>query len=584
MSFLKHILPAFNDPSTRNEPPSPDQSNTQVASFDEQHPRLTLQSIRDVLYDAEDISDCYKPESGRSATHMIDEPDLDVSLDANTVEDVLRATRDFLDAEISSEQANVDTTPEFRFEKIVFHPKGNNLPEFSTAQELSDFGSASDLTIPVKNLGMLVDENMMNRIREGHGPRLFKPEDLIEGLRLEPRPGSNLEDLPYFAETYNELLDVLRAWNARVSTNSDAVHTREQLLGALEARCELIDDVEQGYQNDKMLEQQSIYLRQALHSYRPELNGFQDQDIVHQLIMVTANQGIANPDLDDQIRDRVIATLFREYRSKIFLGEEHSTRRDRLAAETERAKLQGDETELQELAKQRKQLDKESCNQASEEVRTILRTTRRHLWNMVLEDLQCLTEQQAGQKWAACSVKKAPASALVQNCIEKEASIHSMLQDWDLNIGNTLRIGTERLHKLNRLGSDSSNLAKKLAGLDVPKAERRATMERRRNDHRTPYIMMDVANQSSRLQGMSQRVVKHMEELDNSLECIVNALRASYRAHDTLLARIDEDDLFCLGETLYVVREPHEVEVEWDVRGGIEEDGAMADKESGPAK
>lgn len=64
----------------------------------------------------------------------------------------------------------------------------------------------------------------------------------------------------------------------------------------------------------------------------------------------------------------------------------------------------------------------------------------------------------------------------------------------------------------------------------------------------------------------------------------MSALRASYHAHDTLLARINEDDLFCLGETLYVVREPHEVEVEWDVRGGIEEDGAMADKESGPAK
>ncbi|KAJ4360330.1 uncharacterized protein N0V89_000892 [Didymosphaeria variabile] len=564
MSFLKHLLPASDELPKPQLTLNRHQPNTQLTSNAEPEPRVTFGQIRKALYDPDDENHPYDPGAKHRVTNVLIVPDSDISPDAITVEDVLRATRDFLAAEtLAQEQSRAASKPEFVFEKIICHPKGKDLPQFSTAYELRNVNHGSESTIPIRNLGMAVDLDMLKRIRAGKGPRPFKAEDLVERLRLEPRPCLSSEEFPYNEETYDELLTVLRTWNMHVGNNPSCTHTRQGLLDALKSRCRLIDEVEKGHQDENLLEQQTLCLRQTLHAYRPELKSFEDQNVIHQLIIMIANQGIAIPGLDNEMRDQAVEILFREYRSRLYLGTEHSARRDRLDAETERAKLQEDDTEVQELVKQRRQLDKESCNQASEEVRSAIRIARTCLCEKVLNGLQSLTEQQAGQKWAACSIAKAPASAIAQSCIEDGDAVEGMLPDWDID--HALKSVIERLHKMNRLGSDNARLVTKLAGLDVPKSERKAVMERRRNDARTPYIMMEVANQSSQLQGMSQRVLLRMDELDDTFDGVLDAGRASSHAHNTLLARVDEDDLYHSEEKSYLVKEPRAI-----VSGGQE--------------
>jgi hypothetical protein len=551
MSFLRQFLRASDGLSDPRATLDRDRPSPQFASNGQRELRVTLSKIRRALHDPEDSP--LSPQGQDQVDNVIIAPTIDISPNASTVEDILHATRKYLQGEILAEQARVDSTPEHLFEKITPHPKGNNLLQFSTAEELRSVFDGSNLTIPVRNLGMNVDKNMMERIRAGQGPRPFKTEDLVEMLRLEPRRSSGTDKAPCSEETYDELLAVLKAWNMRVGTNPDLEKQRQDLLDVLESRCQLINDIEKGHQNEKLLQQQCLHLRQALQTYRPELKEFEGQDIFSQLIVMIANQGITIPDLDDDVRDRTIETLFREFRSRIYLGEEHSVRRDRLEAETERAKLQEDDTEVEELAKERQQLDKQSCNEASEEVRTAIKIARKRLCDKVLEELQPLTEQQAGQKWRACSLAKAPASALAQNCIESENAMDNVLQDWVPNIDNASKNAINRLRKMNRLGSDNSSLVRKLAGLDVSKAERKAVIKRRRNDPRTPHIMMEVASQSAQLQGMSQRVLAGMDDLGNSLDCVLGAARASFNAHDTLLTRVDQDDPYCTAETSYVI-------------------------------
>ncbi|KAL5449887.1 hypothetical protein PMIN06_006736 [Paraphaeosphaeria minitans] len=193
---------------------------------------------------------------------------------------------------------------------------------------------------------------MMERIRAGLGPRPFAAEDMVERLRLEPRRCPGKDDQPYTEESYDELVTVLRAWNARVGTHRDLDRERENLIDAFEPRCLLIDRVEKGHQLKTLLEQQYLLLRETLRAYRPELETFEEQDVFNQLIAMIANQGIAIPDLDDEMRDRAIETLFREFRSSIHLGEVHSAKRDRIEAEVERATLQEDDTEVLELIKE----------------------------------------------------------------------------------------------------------------------------------------------------------------------------------------------------------------------------------------
>ncbi|KAL5397259.1 hypothetical protein PMIN03_011177 [Paraphaeosphaeria minitans] len=127
-----------------------------------------------------------------------------------------------------------------------------------------------------------------------------------------------------------------------------------------------------------------------------------------------------------------------------------------------------------------------------------------------------------------------------------------VVQNWLLDVDNALKLAIERLRKMNRLSSDNKSLVMKLAGLDVPKAERKAVLERRRNDRRTPHIMMEVANQSYQLPGMSQRVLEQLDDLDDSLHSVLDAAKSIFDAHDTLLARVDEDDPFYMAETSYV--------------------------------
>ncbi|KAL1598765.1 hypothetical protein SLS60_007907 [Paraconiothyrium brasiliense] len=581
MSFLKHLFPAFDVPPETQLALDRDRPNAQLASNGKWIPPLTFTRIRKALYDSDDEDRPCDPGVEQQVTNAVVGSDSDISPDAITVSDIFRATRDSLNAEISAqEQARVVFKPEFVFEKIICHPKRNDLPQFSTAQELSNVNDGNHLTIPIRSIGMTVDLDVLKRIRAGKGPRPFKAEDLVERLRLEPREGLASEECPYIEETYDELLAVLRTWNVHVGHTPDCTRTRQRLLDALISRCRLLDEVEQGHKDESILEQQGLRLRQTLHEYRPELKSFEDQDVIHQLIITIANRGIAIPDLDDEVRDRAVEILYREYRSRIYLSKEHSAWRDRLEAETERAKLQKDDTEVRELVKQRKQLDKESCNQASEEVRSAIRIARNCLSEKVLNGLQSLTEQQASQKWAGCSIAKAPASAIAQSCIENNDAVESMLQDWDID--HTLKSAIERLHKMKHVGSDNASLVKKLAGLDVPKGERKTVLERRRKDPRTPYIMMEVANQSSQLQGMSQRVLLRMDELDDSFECVLNAGRASSRAHNTLLARVDEDNPYYKEETSYVVKEPQAV-----VSGSqeaIKAEGAMVGEGGGFGK
>ncbi|KAF2442635.1 hypothetical protein P171DRAFT_486625 [Karstenula rhodostoma CBS 690.94] len=581
MAFFKQFLPTFDEPPDPRGPPPRNQPNIQLASNSDRGPRVTLSQLRLALYDPGDNP--FSPGAQDPAASLFRAPEFDISPNASTVEEILHATKDFLDGEILAEQERMRAKPEFLFEKVIPHAKGNDLPQFSTAEELRNANNGSDLTIPVRDLGMTVDKDMMERIRAGQGPRPFKAEDLVERLRLEPKKIPGTDNAPYTDETYNELLAVLRAWNARVGTYPDLDVERQDLLDTFESRCQLIDGVEKGYQNERLLEEQCLRMREALHAYRPELENFEDQNVFSQLIVMIANQGIAIPDLDDNIRDRAIETLFREFRSRIYLGEEHSARRDRINSESERAKLQEDDTEVLDLAEERKQLDKESCNEASEKVRTAIKIARKRLCDKVLEELQPLTEQQAGQRWTAYSLAKASTSVLAQSCIESKNAMDEVLQTRVLDIDNALKSAIDHLRKMNRLSSHNNSLVMKLAGLDVPKAERKATMERRRNDRRTPYIMMEVANQSSQLPGMSQCVLMQMDDMDGSLHCVLDAVRANFNAHDTLLARVDEDDPYFMAETSYVVKK-HQATVNGGRGQVVEAESAMGDVETAPGE
>lgn len=555
MSFFKQFLPDYDKPSKRVEPSKRTEPTRQVASSSKYGAPITLSRVREALWDPEDEDDPYNPGRNQHATHDAISPSLDISPNARTAEEILQDTRAWLHGEILQEQGSVDWTPEFKFERVVLHPKGNELPQFSSPDELKRVSNASDLLIPVKRRGMYVDRAMLDRIQAGLGPRPSRIEDLVERLRIEPKTHSASDDSPYVEETYAELLAILQSWNTRVGRIVHVAQERDELVDALEERCSLIHEIETGDQNDILLAEQYMRLHRALHAFRPELDGFQDQNVFNQLVITIANHGRTNPEIDTELQELVIKTLFREYRSRIYFSHEHVAKRFRGDAEIELARLQEDGTEGEELAERRRKLDKESCNQASEEVLRDIQIAQKRLYGKVLEEVQSLAEQQAGQKWLACSITRTPASILAQDCIDDESELGNILQDWDLNVDDAIKVAIHSLQRISRFEGDNRRQVRKLAGLDVPRAERKAVMERRRKDYRTPLIMKEIQNQNSQIQDFSRRVVKRMEDVEGSLGYVLEAAGVSYRAHDRLLAKIDQEDVECLEPALYAVKD-----------------------------
>ena len=542
MSFFKQLLSDYVESSTRQQRPNQDQTAVRPISAGTCGLPIALTRIREALRDPDLDYNPYEPGDDDTAVCESMPSTSDVTQVASSVDHILQATRSYLETEIAKEQHDLDWTFEYKFEKVVLHPKGNELPQFSSAEELKQIVYANDLLIPVKAMGMAVDRAVMDRIQAGVGPRPAQYEDLIEKLRLKPKPRAALDQPLNLSETYDELLGVLRAWNMHVGGLVDQTRAREELLYALEARCQLIDAVETGKEYTASLRAQCELLRHALHAFRPELRDFENQDVFDQLVIMLANEGLANPRLDDEVRHLAVQTLFRDRRLRIFFSDEHTERRSRLDAELQRAKIQEDPTEEVELLNERKKLEKESFNQASEKVRTAIKLARRQLYNLNLKELQTLTEQQAGQKEAACSVERAPGKLLAQRCIDSNIYVEDMIRAWDVGIEDRLKAVEYSMQRMDRLDADNRRQARKLAGLDVSSADRKAVMERRRKDHRTALIMKEVEDQSSQVQDLSRSVLKRMETIRPRLNNALEAVNSSYVAHETLLARLDEDD------------------------------------------
>lgn len=543
MSFFKQFLPAYVESSTRRQSPLQNQTAAQSVLTDNSTLPITLGRVREALLDPDLDYDPYEPGHDDSVVCESGSPDFDVTQVVGSVDRIFRATQNYLNAEIAKEQPDLNWTSEYKYEKVVLHPKGNDLPQFSSAEELKHIVNANDLLIPVRTMGMAVDEAIMTRIQAGLGPRPVQSVDLVKELRLKPRPITNLAQPLNNAETYDELLTVLQAWNMHVAHVADQTRAREKLLYALEARCQLTHAVETGKEDMSRLREQHVLLRHALHAFRPELKHFENQDVSDQLTIMLANEGLANPGLDHEVRHAAVHALFRDCRSKIFFCDDHTARREKLDAELQRARIQEDRAEEADLLNERKKLDKESYNQASEEVRTAIKLARGQLYRLTLEQLQTLAEQQTGQKGAACSLGRTPTTLLAQHCINSRNEVDDMIRDWDVSIdGNVTAVG-HSMQRMNRLDTDNRRQAKKLAGLDVPSADRKAVMERRRNDHRTPLIMKEVEDQGLQLQDLSRRVLKRMETIGSRLDDVLEAASNSYRAHEALLVRLDDDGL-----------------------------------------
>jgi len=499
---------------------------------------ITRALVQKALYDSDDQTSVHDAEDVSHRDPSPKYPALRRDSASTTVNETLQATKKWLEAEAKAEERNVDPASEFKFEKVVHHPKGSNLPQFSTAEELQSVVNPNDLLIPQKNPGMAIDGKMMDRLHAGRGPRSPKPEDLIERLRLgKPRSSTN--------ETYEELLGVLQAWNLHVSRTPHLHEKQAELLDALHERCRMITDVERKLKRQNDLDHQCLRLRQALHAFRPELIDFKDQSIRALLIVSVANFRVAVPDFDENIKSSMIETLYREFRLSIYTSKEHTARRERIKAEMRQASSQGDETAIRELVEQRTILSDKSKRLAAERTLDVLRLARRNLHAKALGELQSLAELQAGQKWAASEGRQTSISNSLERCDQAEDVAYEALREYAGRIGEQMDAAAWSMGEMLRLSRDCAHQVDRFAALDISNVEEREKVKQQRiDDAATAEEMMNVVDQGRVLQDVSRRTIRRMAALESIFDAVRGAANRRFREYDSLLAAIGDEESY----------------------------------------
>lgn len=450
---------------------------------------------------------------------------------------VLRDTRNWLESLAQRERKKTNQVPEYTFRRIVVDPEGSVFPFLAPGEGVE---SDTPQAILVKSPGLALDTSVLDRIREGRGPRDFEPEDLVAKLRVGTSADTSSTCSTFSSEeeeTYQGLLDVLFNWNRHVGQYKGLVKERKELLDALEERNHLITDIERGHKKSELLEKEISRLKRALKVFRPELATFEDQRVGAHLVMMVANFRIAIPDIDDELKYALIKTIAREVRLAIHFEKEYVARRAQLRA---LAKATGSSEEVQRLAQKRLDLNAEVWSLTCAKTIDIIKEARTELCERVLEDLNDLVAQQAGQKWAAYD------ASLASTCLpdtEWEEAQHTLRQTINKSLGpleDMREVASFNIEEMKRLNRNCIGRTIKFAALDVhdPIAREHVRKERL-EEPATARMMMKVVEEAKVMQDMSHFLSGRMETLENSLETALAAANAQLRAYDGMLAAVD---------------------------------------------
>ncbi|KAF1950035.1 hypothetical protein CC80DRAFT_539882 [Byssothecium circinans] len=386
----------------------------------------------------------------------------------------------------------------------------------------------------------------LKRIAKGQGPRVKEYEDLLAPLRrpvAEEDVQSNASS--YIEETYEEMLQVLLAWNRSVAPIEELAEQRQELLSALEERNRLIDDARQLY-DLSILDQPSPRLQRAIHAFRPETGTFENQNVNDILIVMVANLRVAKPDIDDDVKSAIFLVMIKEAMARMVLDTSYRQEKHRLHEERKAARISGYDKEADRLSEEGRQFDKLSRKHRVEEIIDNTKFARHDLHEKILREMQDLAVLQAAQLEAASELRSSP---VIFKKIEE--AMKSTSDDGVLEVGDRCECDMESIATMLELARGCFHRARKFAALDIkdPGERERVKKERMRNPG-TAGMMLKVVDDTRTVRRTAGLVLSHMDKLETSLDTILEAANERYRTYQGGMQMIGELDPDTAGEEL----------------------------------
>jgi len=443
------------------------------------------------------------------------------------VDDILSDTRSWLEGLVEEERSRAgwgSWGSEFRFERSPVRP-----------ERISD-----------------EDRAVLDRISRCEGPRPFEYEDILAPLRLRGSRKYVARTAPSFSETYKDQLNILDKWNRKVASVPNLDKEREELYDRLEERCQMIANVETRRRIPGEFDAQSSRLRKALRRFRPEVATFEHRSCLSVLVVIVAHVRVARPDIDLEMRDKMVETIFREMRLMVRTEKQHDVRDRQLEARLQTAYESEDRTVADCLRREKKDLAKKDRTFCTEKTIDRLKVARKSVQQRVLAELQDLAVQQAGMKRAAYERLTIPYS-LLQESLDTDGVVKRM-QEHLLNAEAACDADFANVANMLDLAYGCHDGTKRFAGKDVESVsnrERERIKWERMEDPKTYSMMMRVVDDGTAVSQIPGVVTAHMTKLDESLELALGVAKEQFRKLGGWeRALLDEDTEVDLGLAL----------------------------------
>ncbi|CAI6336575.1 unnamed protein product [Periconia digitata] len=382
-----------------------------------------------------------------------------------------------------------------------------------------------------------LDTSILRRIADGRGPRDAQYKDLLGPLRLAEQ-GSN-ETHSAAHETYEDLLKVLLAWNRHVAPIQDLIEERQELMEALRARDQLIDEAAQR-NTLRLLNQPFPRLQKALCAFRPEIAHFANQDVSSIMIIMVANIRVAI-DIDDDLKCAIFKTLFKEATVRLLFDRSFRSQRGEFRMEQKSARDRGDWDEVHRLKEKEREVERQYKAQRASEIIDSIRFARGDLYNKYLMEMQDLAVVQTAQMEVAAETHS---PQMIMSTIEEGSKGIYDDEDGDdrlQGIGEVCNRDAGDINRMLEVTRDCLHRTRKFAALDVVDAVERNRVRRERMDMPgTASMMMKVVEDTKVIRGMSMNVLKHMGDMETGLEEMMGAATTRYQAIEGGLRTIGE--------------------------------------------
>jgi hypothetical protein len=403
---------------------------------------------------------------------------------------ILSDTRSWLETLVEEERSKADWSTEYRFER-------------------STLGAGIIST---------EDQNTLDRVCQGEEPRPFECEDILAPLRLQEHVEHSTSTVPQLLEeTFADQLELLYAWNRKVAPMTNLDKERNELYRRLEERCQIMAQVEKGFRTGEHIDGHASHVRRALRNFRPEIKGFEHKSCINVLTVIVAHFRIARPDIEVEMRDKMIEAILREERLTVRKEEDFDARNDQLEARLQTAYESGNGAVVESLRKEKRTLAINIRTICTEKTIDRLKEARRLVRQRNLVELQDLVVPQAGLLSAAHDRFSMPYS-LLQETLKSEEVVK--------------RIAEHLSNAEAACDADLANVAT-MHDLDWSCLQRTKKSERshreRKNDPEKWNMMIKVVNDSKMMSQIPDVVSSHMTRLNESLQLALEVATEQYR-------------------------------------------------------